>query len=200
MKTFMGKFVAILFYLAILLYSVKFDIRNLWNTKEVLLMIVGVLILTAASCKKGIKAGEVKSLAGANAMIAAYIITFIGLYVNLTTKIVSADEAIRMIALNCRPLLYGFILYVVLKQDKEPDIDTKGRKEDLSLEAEAAEEYFRKKGLTKRETEIALLAREGFSNGEIGDKLFISEATVKKHMSNIFEKLGLKNREQLKQL
>lgn len=48
--------------------------------------------------------------------------------------------------------------------------------------------------LTKREREVAFLLLEGFSNGEIGEKLFISEGTVKTHVHNIYKKLGVNTR------
>ena len=48
--------------------------------------------------------------------------------------------------------------------------------------------------LTKRELEVALLLREGYSNAKIAEDLFISEGTIKKHISNIFGKLDLYSR------
>jgi len=51
-----------------------------------------------------------------------------------------------------------------------------------------------KAGLSKREAEILILINEGLSNQQIADKLFISESTVKKHISNIFQKLGVERR------
>jgi len=51
-----------------------------------------------------------------------------------------------------------------------------------------------KAGLSKREAEILMLINEGLSNQQIADKLFISESTVKKHISNIFQKLGVERR------
>jgi LuxR family maltose regulon positive regulatory protein len=50
--------------------------------------------------------------------------------------------------------------------------------------------------LSPRETEVLLLIAAGESNREIGDHLFISEQTVKKHVSNIFEKLSVSSRTQ----
>lgn len=61
-------------------------------------------------------------------------------------------------------------------------------------------ERFRQKGLTKRESEIALLICNGCSNREIAEEFVISETTVKKHVSNIFEKTGIEKREELKKL
>ena len=48
--------------------------------------------------------------------------------------------------------------------------------------------------LTEREKEIALLVAEGMSNQAIGDKLFISERTVKAHLGSIFRKTGATSR------
>jgi two-component system response regulator DegU len=50
------------------------------------------------------------------------------------------------------------------------------------------------KDLTKRELEILRLVAEGLTNEEIGKKIFISEKTVKTHLTNIFDKLKVNNR------
>jgi two-component system, NarL family, nitrate/nitrite response regulator NarL len=47
--------------------------------------------------------------------------------------------------------------------------------------------------LTDRETEIVQLIAEGFSNKEIGNKLFISHRTVDTHRTNIMKKLNISN-------
>jgi DNA-binding NarL/FixJ family response regulator len=49
-------------------------------------------------------------------------------------------------------------------------------------------------GLSPREVEVLRLASTGKTNAEIGDALFISEATVKTHMLRAFGKLGVPNR------
>ena len=48
--------------------------------------------------------------------------------------------------------------------------------------------------LTEREREVLALLATGASNLEISDQLSISTATVKFHLTNIFEKLGSRNR------
>ena len=51
--------------------------------------------------------------------------------------------------------------------------------------------------LSNREREIAGIVVQGLLNKEIAERLFISEQTVKNHLHNIFEKLGVSNRLEL---
>jgi DNA-binding NarL/FixJ family response regulator len=51
-------------------------------------------------------------------------------------------------------------------------------------------------GLTRREAEVLRLIAEGRANSEIAAALFVTEATVKTHINNIFAKLGLRDRAQ----
>jgi DNA-binding NarL/FixJ family response regulator len=49
-------------------------------------------------------------------------------------------------------------------------------------------------GLTDRELEIVRLVASGYKNKEVGHTLSISERTVKTHLTNIFQKLGVRDR------
>ena len=49
-------------------------------------------------------------------------------------------------------------------------------------------------GLTLRESEVVLLAAEGLSNREIGDRLHLAAETVKSYLSDSYVKLGARNR------
>lgn len=51
-------------------------------------------------------------------------------------------------------------------------------------------------GISKREYEILVEISEGLSNKEIAERLFVSESTVKTHVSNLFSKLDVKRRTQ----
>ncbi|WP_282159783.1 response regulator transcription factor [Ulvibacterium marinum] len=51
-------------------------------------------------------------------------------------------------------------------------------------------------GLSKREYEVLLEVSKGLSNKEIADKLFVSESTIKTHVSNVLLKLDAKRRTQ----
>ena len=49
-------------------------------------------------------------------------------------------------------------------------------------------------GLTGRECEVLALVAEGKSNQQIGEELFISDRTVARHLTNIYNKIGVTNR------
>jgi len=85
----------------------------------------------------------------------------------------------------------------VEKEEEERGEEGEGREKELTLE-----EYrtgLSKLGLTKMETEVSLLVIQGMSNAEIAQELYISETTVKKHLSNIFSKLEISSREEIRQ-
>jgi DNA-binding NarL/FixJ family response regulator len=61
-------------------------------------------------------------------------------------------------------------------------------------------EQIKKIGLTQREHEVLVKMAEGLSNQEIATALFLSESTIKTHVSNILFKLDAKRRTQAIQL
>jgi two-component system, NarL family, nitrate/nitrite response regulator NarL len=67
-----------------------------------------------------------------------------------------------------------------------------------ALQAEVASQWSSSaKSLTSRETEIVRRVASGLRNAEIARRLAITEATVKTHLNNIFDKLGLRDRVEL---
>lgn len=55
-------------------------------------------------------------------------------------------------------------------------------------------------GITPRELEVLELIAQGLSNREIAERVFVSENTVKTHLSRVFDKLGARRRTQAVQL
>lgn len=53
------------------------------------------------------------------------------------------------------------------------------------------------KGLTVREKEVVQLVAQGLSNAQIAERLYISNGTVRNHISAILEKMGLEHRTQI---
>ena len=69
---------------------------------------------------------------------------------------------------------------------------------DLVLERAAKDtRVAQKHGLTKREYQMVEAIVEGFSNKEIAEKFNVREDTVKHHLTNIFDKLGVSTRLEL---
>lgn len=60
-----------------------------------------------------------------------------------------------------------------------------------------SEEFIDKYDLSPREKEIVELMNSGYSNADIAQNLIISISTVKKHVYNIYSKVGVKSRTQL---
>jgi DNA-binding NarL/FixJ family response regulator len=60
--------------------------------------------------------------------------------------------------------------------------------------AEAAQPLAAHQDLTAREREILMLVADGLTNATIGKQLWVTEQTVKFHLSNIYRKLGVSNR------
>ena len=73
-------------------------------------------------------------------------------------------------------------------------------KKDKIIEVSPAQEIDENKvqelGLSDREMDVLRLISDGLSNHEIGEELFISESTIKTHVSNLFVKLDVKRRTQ----
>lgn len=60
--------------------------------------------------------------------------------------------------------------------------------------SETPEHHFH---FTAREQEVVSLVIQGYSNAKLAETLSLSEVTIKKHLSRIYEKTGVKNRTQL---
>lgn len=106
-------------------------------------------------------------------------------------KDVKSDEIIKGIKTVYRGnvLLQPEVATKVVKAFNSKDKNES--KEDLKVIKGEYEE------LTKRETEIAILVGKGKNNKEISQKLFITEGTVKNHLTKIMGKLNVANRTQL---
>jgi DNA-binding NarL/FixJ family response regulator len=76
----------------------------------------------------------------------------------------------------------------------QPSIATVLVKDSQNMNNENNKEFMKVNSLTKREYEVLILIAEGLNNRDIAEKLFISEKTVKNHVSNIFKKLEVNDR------
>ena len=70
--------------------------------------------------------------------------------------------------------------------------------QDLSAEAEAAQQRLQQMyGLTRTETKVALACLKGGKRAELADEIGISDATIRTHLSRIYEKTGVNRRPDL---
>ncbi|MDT7570736.1 MAG: hypothetical protein QOE05_910 [Actinomycetota bacterium] len=78
-----------------------------------------------------------------------------------------------------------------------PTVTSRLVREFASRPTAGAPTSARLQSLTEREVEVLRLVAAGLSNAEMADRLFLSAATVKTHVSRILSKLGLRDRAQL---
>ncbi|MGN9166266.1 response regulator [Tissierellaceae bacterium HCP3S3_D8] len=69
-------------------------------------------------------------------------------------------------------------------------------KQTVDMEDEISQGIYKIDLLSKREYEILYLMANGYSNKEIGKQLFISEKTVKNHITSIYKKIEVEDRVQ----
>lgn len=274
----MKKCISVLLYLGLIVIFLGFDIKKLIDLKQMVLVVIGAVTLYIPSLKTGGKFKIDKELAGQNALWASLIQTFV-LFYNVLAESYGEEERFLNTALACRPLLYGFCIWVVLHNDEEQgetennmngqerieykkieerkesiekiteeikeiedrageieegrekqecteqnkeeeikeieninEVQMSNKEQGIQFESgdfifikslpdiEECRQQFWDAGLTRRETEVAILILKCLSNAEIAEELYISETTVKKHVSNIFIKLKISRREQIRNI
>lgn len=188
------KLAAVTGYVLLLCYFLGAKWTQLFDIRMIGLFFAGVLLLCIPFLGKNRKQVNWHEVIGSNALTAGYIEAFMLLFSTMSTSELMREGLLCEMGLDLRPILYGYILHIVLSRPPVPE------KEEnvLKLEKEQPEPLWKSKELTRREREIAELAARGLSNREIAEELCITETTVKKHLSNIFEKLEINSRERLK--
>lgn len=194
MRKVKARLLAVLLILVLMVLLCRFRVSQILDIRQLILTAAGTGILYLTIHGPAGTAVDVKAV-GRCAMLAGYLEAFVLVLVNLQSA--STDMVLEVIGLNLRPALYGFCLWLVFWESGQSEKE----KTEEQIVPKSVEDYyslFAEKGLTRREQEIAVLAVRGLSNGEIGYELHIAETTVKKHMSNIFGKLGISSREELR--
>lgn len=188
------KLAAVTGYVLLLCYFLGAKWTQLFDIRMIGLFFAGVLLLCIPFLGKNRKQVKWHEVIGSNALTAGYIEAFMLLFSTMSTSELMREGLLCEMGLDLRPILYGYILHIVLSRPPVPE------KEEnvLELEKEQPEPLWKSKELTRREREIAELAARGLSNREIAEELCITETTVKKHLSIIFEKLEINSRERLK--
>lgn len=196
-----SRLVSVLIYIFIMSFLLHFELARLFSFKQLILVLLGTLLLFLPGYRRGESRSLYVNQLARCALFASYIQTFLLLFIAFSTEM-TKDTLMPQIAENCRPVLYGICLFVIFSHNDENAKNNKVQEtppKELPLSAMDVYEAYRKLGLTNREAELAVQIEKGLSNGEIAAELCISETTVKKHISNIFEKLNVNKREQIKE-
>lgn len=196
MKARLMKTTGLLLYLAALFLLFRLDLRALFQPRQLLLVALGMGILTASQYHKGFTKAEALTALKWNAVLAGFLTTLVSVLSSPEARL--SDIGTLRFSQHLLPLLYGSIFYLLLGI---PCADTPESPPAVSADlprsltyTETAERVFGAFSLTKRERHVAQKLLQNLSNKEIAADLYISEATVKKHIQNIYQKFGALNR------
>ena len=110
---------------------------------------------------------------------------------NLTVIILN-DKLIPLVIVSSICFVVTFVVFFLLYNKLYMPVPR-----SLPTQEERLNALIQKYELSLRETEVLNLIINGASNGEISEKLYISENTVKFHVRNILKKTGCSNRTEL---
>lgn len=214
MKRQCYRLMGLLLYILLLSALMGFDWAKMIRPVPLFSVILGILILTLAQYKKGMRRYEILAHAQWNALMAGMMASLLSLLSAL-----SPDEAqsitVHQLADKLIPLIYGSIMHLIIRllnpdqvqQSTDTDTESENTSDStMSVKQQndnaiislsnplKANSIMLAKGFTPRECHVAFKLIENISNKEIAEQLYISEATVKKHIQNMFKKCGAKDR------
>lgn len=203
MKKSVKKCAAIVCYLLLMSIFFEFQLEKLFDWKQFLMWLLGagLLLLPSLGEKAGPETwGQKLQRMSQCGLWASFLESFL-LCLAAMERTEDMEGLLPELALCLRPVLYGLCVWTVFAQRPEEGVPrTESAGGGTIKEITVSESYvlFQRMGLTRRECEVAALICQGMGNAEIAENLCISEATVKKYISNIFEKLGCSRREQVR--
>ena len=197
----------VLCYIAVLAYLNGFSLEAMLDVRGIAAVLLGMLLFSLPQIREywSVRRDAVYfwNRIAYNGLMSGYLTAILFLLAHLSTPVEGMSgrsvDISRLLGADLRPVLYGLCIYTALHV-REPERTEEQASSDIQEKGPTNDElylYYQKSGLTNRETELAILAYRGYSNREIAEECYISEATVKKHMTHIFEKLGIERREEL---
>jgi len=136
--------------------------------------------------------------------ITIFIFTMIMQWIGIQNQEMRLTVNISMLLLTA---ITGALFYYFYNNDGKKILESENEKETVIIEEKKEEELPSKEAyikfaneyqLTKRETEIGWLVVSGYSNQQVAEELYISETTVKKHLTHVYEKTGTSGRKEFK--
>ncbi|WP_420603115.1 response regulator transcription factor [Flagellimonas sp.] len=119
-------------------------------------------------------------------VFSALIVALLALFQLSKYSYVSGDISIEVAIAIVAVIFFIIGIYINKKSLREKSAPSQ------SIDSKKIEEL----GISKREYEVLVHISEGLSNKEIADKLFVSESTIKTHVSSLLLKLDAKRRTQ----
>lgn len=198
MKKNYSSIYGLVIYIIIICVLFQLNISALIQPLPALAVLIGTTILTVSNVSKNFTLVKWLYLIKKNALIS-------GLLASLFLALSTAAEGITQMASATMPGLYGSFIFLVLsyilntqyfEKENDTDISNVSSFSNLQWNTEAvAHPVFLSHGFSPRECHVALKIIQGSSNKEIGEILFITESTVKKHVQNIYKKCEVNDRQ-----
>ncbi|HYE81958.1 MAG TPA: helix-turn-helix transcriptional regulator [Clostridia bacterium] len=207
MKKQLTKAAGLLCYLIIISLLFDFNWILLVKPKPLLSVILGMAVLTASQYRREYTKEDLYTALRWNLLFASFLTTLISILSLVSSGDLAGIAGWQFIG-SLLPMLYGSIIYLILsivfndsvEAGKRKQADKSiGKLQDLTA-AYIAEQVFREFELTNRECHVALKLLENMSNKEIAAQLYISEATVKKHIQNIYQKFEAADRNSFREI
>ena len=166
-----------------------FDISLVINIRMLAIVVIGSGLLTLITVSKEQSRKRIILRARINLIITGIATSFLGeLYILATIS--DKENILHQTFQNFLPLFYAMLFILALDILPTKNTSVSQPNEDFRISEITLESL----DLTKREKTVAMELLGSLSNKEIGEKLFISENTVKKHIQNILRKVDVKNR------
>lgn len=169
------------------------DQRRLIDGRSMISIIVGSIILTLSQMNRKTSIKQMVAFARWNAFFSGILMTLLLLLASIKDPEYQGGNYLNVLI----PLVYGSVFYLIIDWflDQRPKILEKNQLEDKpEVSIQQAAEILAAKGFSPREVHVALKIIENCTNKSIASQLFISEATVKKHIQNMFRKCGAEDR------
>lgn len=181
-------------YLAMIMFLFGIGWKRIFNLQVTLSLLLGMTMLSAAQWRQLKTPIQKSETLQRNALISGGLLSMLSLLSNLNPA--AGLPSVTGIAVSTTAMLYSGIIFLLLETLKFKDQNravTQQKADPFS--PEVAYPILTEQGLTPREIHVALKLFENRSNKEIGEMLFISEATVKKHLQNLYRKTSVNDRQ-----
>lgn len=192
MKSKRGVLLGIAAYFAVLISIYGWQLGTLIAPLPVVSVMMGIVLLTLSQWKKGISKSEVFENATQNGLYAGIIASLLSLLSNIS-------RGTGIIPESFLPVIYGGLWYSVMRFalfDRPTEAQKSGELPSNWNTPEFIQPILVQAGFSKRECHVALKIIQGASNKEIAEQLYISEATVKKHIQNFYKRCEVSERQE----